>query len=62
MSATSKKPYGVLRWFDADETARHLGMTRRGVYMAVRRGQVPVHRLGRRLRFDLAEVDAALTR
>ena len=48
-------------WLTADEAARYLGLpSRRALYMAIRRGQVPVHRLGRRMRFDARELDAAL--
>ena len=34
----------------------------RALYQAVRRGQVPVHRIGRRMRFLKAELDAVLVR
>lgn len=48
-------------WLTADEAAAYLGLpSRRALYMAIRRGQVPVHRLGRRMRFDARELDAAL--
>lgn len=53
---------GVGRWLDVDEAAARLRMSRRALYMAIRRGQIPVHRLGRRLRFDPVELDAALLR
>ncbi len=48
-------------WLTADDAASYLGLpSRRALYMAIRRGQVPVHRLGRRMRFDVRELDEAL--
>jgi excisionase family DNA binding protein len=48
-------------WLTATEAAAYLGFpSRRALYMSVRRGQVPVHRLGRRMRFFIPELDAAL--
>jgi excisionase family DNA binding protein len=48
-------------WLTAGEAASYLGLpSRRALYMAIRRGQVPVHRLGRRMRFDARELDEAL--
>ncbi len=51
-------------WLDASEAAQYLGFrTRKALYQAVRRGHVPVHRLGpRRMRFNRAELDALLMR
>ncbi len=49
-------------WLTALQATTYLGFpSRRALYMAVRRGQVPVHRLGRRLRFAARDLDAALT-
>lgn len=50
------------RWLTADEAAFHLGLpSRKALYAAVERGQVPAHRLGRRrLRFRLDELDSLL--
>lgn len=50
------------RWLKADEAAAYLGLpTRKALYAAVARGQVPVHRLGpRRLRFKRDELDHLL--
>jgi excisionase family DNA binding protein len=50
------------RWLTADEAAAYLGLpTRKALYAAVARGQVPAHRLGRRrLRFRLDELDGLL--
>ncbi len=51
------------RWLTADETAGYLGLpTRKALYAAVERGQVPAHKLGRRLRFRREELDALLGR
>ena len=48
-------------WLTAKQAAVYLGLpSRRALYMAIRRGQVPVHRLGRRMRFDARELDEAL--
>lgn len=52
-----------LRWLTADEATAHLGFpSRKALYAAVERGQVPSHKLGRRLRFRRAELDALLDR
>lgn len=51
------------RWLDADEAFRFLRLpSRKALYQAVRRGQVPAHRLGRRLRFSEMELDRLLSR
>ncbi len=51
------------RWLTAPEAAAYLGLpSHRALYQAIRRGQVRTHRLGRRLRFRTAELDAVLTR
>ena len=48
-------------WFTPAEAARFLGLPSvRALYQAARRGQVPVHRLGRRLRFRQDELDRIL--
>lgn len=50
-------------WLDADQAWRYLGFgSRKALYHAVRRGQVPAHRLGkRRFRFNRGELDAVLS-
>ncbi len=50
------------RWLTADEATAYLGLpTRKALYAAVARGQVPAHRLGRRrLRFKLDELESLL--
>ena len=51
------------RWLTAPEAAAYLGLpSHRPLYQAIRRGQVRAHRLGRRLRFRTAELDAVLSR
>ncbi len=62
------RPSGTLgpadrhRWLTADEATAYLGLpTRKALYAAVERGQIPAHRLGRRrLRFRLDELDNLL--
>ena len=52
-----------MRWLTADEATAHLGFpSRKALYAAVERGQVPGHKLGRRLRFSRSELDALLGR
>jgi excisionase family DNA binding protein len=52
-----------LRWLTADEATAYLGFpSRKALYAAVERGQVPAHKLGRRLRSRRAELDALLDR
>ncbi len=55
---------GPSSWLTAGAAAAHLGFpSRRALYAAVERGQVPAHRLGqRRLRFKLDELDSLLGR
>lgn len=48
-------------WLTADEATAYLKLpSRDALYQAVCRGQVPAHRLGRRLRFRRPELDATL--
>jgi excisionase family DNA binding protein len=50
-------------WLTADEAVAFVGLpSRRALYMAVRRGQLPVHRMGRRMRFSARELDETLRR
>lgn len=52
-----------LRWLTATETTSYLGFpTRKALYAAVERGQIPAHNLGRGLRFRREELDALLGR
>jgi excisionase family DNA binding protein len=44
-------------WLTSKQAAEHLGLpTARAVYQAVRRGELPAHRLGKRLRFRAEEL------
>ena len=51
-----------IEWLTAEAAATYLGLpTAQALYQAVRRGQVPVSRLGkRRLRFSRSELDLLL--
>ena len=50
-------------WLNVEDAVSYLGLrSRMALYQAVRRGQVPAHRFGRRLRFRRSELDDALTR
>ena len=50
-------------WMTADQATHYLGMpSRKALYQAVRRGQIPGHRIGRRLRFKAAELDRWINR
>jgi excisionase family DNA binding protein len=61
---SSRSVTGVtIRWLTADEATAYLSFpTRKALYAAVERGQVPAHRLGRRLRFRHDELDALMGR
>ncbi len=61
VAAVAQRAARTAGWLTAGEAATYLGLpSRRALYMAIRRGQVPVHRLGRRMRFDVGELDEAL--
>ena len=49
-------------WMNAAEAASYLGLpSTKALYQAIRRGQVPAHRLGqRRMRFHRSELDKVL--
>ncbi len=48
-------------WVDAQQVAQHFGVTLRTVRRWIKDGTIPAHRIGPKLlRFDLAEVDAAV--
>jgi excisionase family DNA binding protein len=62
-AAPQRAPGTGLRWLTATEATGYLGFpTRKALYSAVERGQVPAHKLGRRLRFRSEELDALLGR
>jgi excisionase family DNA binding protein len=49
-------------WLTSDQASAYLGLSRRALYQAIRRGQIPAHRIGnRRLRFNRIELDHALS-
>ena len=51
------------QWMTAVEAARYLGFpSRKALYQALRRGQIPGHRIGRRLRFSALELDRFINR
>jgi len=50
-------------WMSPDQVAEYLALpSRKAVYEAARRGEIPCYRLGRRLRFRREELDAVLLR
>lgn len=50
-------------WMNAEAAAQYLRLpSRKALYQAVRRGELPVHRFGRRLRFRQEELDRAILR
>jgi excisionase family DNA binding protein len=60
-AASSARPSHDSPWLTVDEAVTYLALpSRMALYQAVRRGQVPAHRFGRRLRFRRAELDGAL--
>ena len=50
-------------WLTPDQAVRYLGLpSLKALYQCVRHGKLPVARIGRALRFNRAELDAALLR
>ncbi len=63
MSALLSQPSTLSPWLTAAQAALYLGLPSiRALYQAVRRGQVPARRLGRRLRFLRQDLDATFGR
>jgi len=62
MSPSRLDPTGP--WLNPDAAVSYLGLpSKKALYQATRRGQVPFHRFGaRRLRFNRAELDCLLSR
>lgn len=60
--AAVERRHSAIEWLGVDQAARYLGLpSRKALYQAVRRGQLPVHRLGtRRMRFRRVELDQVL--
>ena len=49
-------------WLTGEAAAVYLSLSKKALYQAVRRGQVPVHRLGgKRMRFSQPELDQLLS-
>ena len=44
-------------WHNSTDTARYLGLDLSNLYVRVFRGQIPRHKLGRKLMFDWDEID-----
>lgn len=56
-------PRKASEWLTSEEAMKYLNFPSiEAFYQAVRRGQVPVRRIGRRLRFNRAELDSVLGR
>ena len=50
-------------WLTVEQAAEYLAFpSRAAVYQAVRRGQIPAYRIGKRLRFRRRELDKAFQR
>ncbi len=60
-SSIPKEAGSHLRMISADELAAVLNLTVDSVYRLVRRGDIPAYRIGRTVRFDVAQVMAALS-
>ncbi len=45
------------RWLSVEEIADHLGVNRDTIYKWIERKQMPAHRLGRLLKFQVTEVN-----
>jgi excisionase family DNA binding protein len=62
MTREATSPESPSPWMDADAATAYLGFpSRKALYQAVRRGHIPVHRIGkRRMRFNRAELDRLL--
>ena len=57
----SSTPTAERTWLTPEQAARYLGVPSvRALYQLVRRGRIPVIRLGRSLRFMREHIDAAL--
>lgn len=45
-------------WYDAETTAKHLGIGLSNLYALAQSGKIPGHRLGKKWKFNKAEIDA----
>lgn len=48
------------RWLNTKEAATYLGISTNALRIRVHRGQVQAHKLGQRLKFQIATLNAAL--
>jgi excisionase family DNA binding protein len=51
-------PTAVEPWLNARQAARFTGYTRRTIWAKAQAGEIPVHRIGRILRFRASELEA----
>jgi excisionase family DNA binding protein len=58
---TPQAPRPPRRWAGRKGTAEHLGVSERTVTQMVSDGRITAYRLGGTIRFDLNEIDAAMT-
>lgn len=49
------------RWLNTGEAARRLGLTEDALRQRAKKGQIEAHRIGRRLRFRIEDLDALLS-
>lgn len=62
-AAPPARPPEIREWMTTDEVISLLGLPgREALYQMVRRGTLPAHRLGSRLRFKRSELDQVLAR
>ncbi len=50
------------RYLTADDAAEYLGLTRDALYSRTRAGQIPASKLGRKLRWDVQDLDLMMRR
>ena len=47
----------VNRWLSVDEIAEHLGVKKDTIYKWVRTTDIPYHKVGKLLKFQISEID-----
>ena len=55
---SSDKSVELERWFNLEEIAQHMGVSRDTVRSWIRKNSIPHHRIGRQYKFKISEVDA----
>ena len=50
----------MTNWIGVQELCLHLGISKETVYRMVKKASIPFYRVGRHVRFDIDEVDAAI--